>query len=73
MNQWVGVLGAEETLELGGVTPEHLRNFFGIEAGEASGQVFTAFGIDRLKRGIWCSNLSRSHTNYPRHGKDSSS
>ena len=37
MNQWVGVLGAEETLELGGVTPEHLRNFFGIEAGEASG------------------------------------
>ena len=46
MNQWVGVLGAEETLELGGVTPEHLRNFFGIEAGEASGQVFTAFGID---------------------------
>ena len=46
MNQWVGVLGAEETLELGGVTPEHLRNFFGIEAGEASGQVFAAFGID---------------------------
>ena len=53
MNQWVGVLGAEETLELGGVTPEHLRNFFGIEAGEASGQVFTAFGIDpdRIAKG----------------------
>ena len=46
MNQWVGVLGAEETLELGGVTPEHLRNFFRIEAGEASGQVFASFGID---------------------------
>ena len=32
------------------------------------------FGITRLKRGTWCSNLSRrSHTNYPRHGKDRSS
>ena len=62
MNQWVGVLGAEETLELGGVTPEHLRNFFGIEAGEASGQVFAAFGIDpdRIAGGKIAVHLERA-------------
>ena len=50
MNQWVGVLGAEETLELGGVTPEHLRNFFGIEAGEASGQVFKTVSLSSTSK-----------------------
>lgn len=35
---------------MGGVTPEHLRNFFGIEAGEASGQVFTAFSASIRNR-----------------------
>src|SRR3954471_18553483 len=29
--------------------------------------IVAAFGIARLKKGIWCSDLSRrSHTNYPR-------
>src|SRR3954469_15784173 len=31
--------------------------------------IVAALGIARLKRGIWCSDLSRrSHTNYPLHG-----
>src|SRR3954462_13544504 len=36
--------------------------------------IVAAYGIARLKRGSWCSDLSiRSHTNYPHHGKDRSS
>lgn len=42
----MGVFFAEETLELGGIAAEHLRDFFGIESYEAFCEVIARFIVD---------------------------
>ena len=42
----MGVFFAEETLELGGIAAEHLRDFFGIKSYEAFCEVIARFIVD---------------------------
>ena len=42
----MGVFFAEETLELGGIAAEHLRDLFGVESYEAFCQMLSRFIVD---------------------------